>query len=475
MKKRGIIFTIVLVSLVSVFLTTSCNKKEGLNPEYITEFHQIYFGDKKSPLKTGDLRLYVDYSTCIAQAMNDGSTFYKDMLPILQRATSYYSIKGPAVSLDSTISSGEDIYKELCNIQEVNYADLPQAADNIANGNSEAILVTDGEYYENNEANSHNNDPYLHKAFKKWLSLGREIFIYCEPYKESYRNKTYDKKRFYFVFTDSEVKGNVYDIIVNQIPDIEKRTDVLQYHLTSSHSLLSTSGQTNSSIPNENLSAEILEACGYYEVQDWSTPNALSWKNIKKYIIEAVDDETGNELKNGEPIISGLSLDRNTKGSCFRIDDIYLEVSNLTEQYQKYCDARAGGQQPAQIIKENPIGDPKNLRMNNFMILDQDEFKRTGIIKIFFDKENFDPTYLQSNSTNLLKIDIKVKQFTNAFKNNSDARSRFEFDVLGGQSGQTNQSVVKSIDAVLAEHDIRDMMQGRTLYTIYVFSNPSDL
>lgn len=464
---------IIVISLVFILtlLVAGCNHNTELNIEYITDFHQTYFGDKKAPLKTGDMKLYVDYSTCVAQAMNDGSTFYKDMLPILQRASSFYSIKGADVSLDSNISSGGDIYNELCNIQEVNFANLPKAAEEIVNGDREVILVTDGEFYQPTEAKSHNNDPYLHKALKKWLSLGREIFIYCEPYKESYKGKSYDKKRFYFVFTDSEVKGNVYDIIVNQIPNIEKRTDVLQYHLTSSHSILKTEGQSNSSVPNENLSAEIIKACGYYEVQDWS---ALSWKNIKKYIIEAVEDEKGNELKNGEPIISGLSLDRNTNGSCFRIDDIYLEVSNITELYQQYCDARDRGQKPAQIISEHPMRDPKIYRMSNFMILDQDEFKRTGKIRIFFDKENFDPTNLQSNSANLLKIEIKVKQFTNAFKNNNDARSRFEFEVLG-QSGQTNQSVVQSIDAILAERDIRDMMQDRTLYTIYVISNPSNL
>lgn len=471
MKKNRLKWMVVSLAFVAAFLATGCVEDEILNPEYITEFHQTYFGDKKNPLKTGDIKLYVDYSTCVAQAMNDGSSFYKDMLPILQRASSYYSIKGSEVSLDSNISCGEDIYNELCNIREVNFANLPKAADEIANGDREAILVTDGEFYQPTEAKSHNHNPYLHRAFKKWLGLGREIFIYCEPYKESYKGKQYDKKRFYFVFTDSEVKGNVYDIIVNQIPNIEKRTDVLQYHLTSSHSLLSTAGQTNSSVPNENLSADILEACGYYEVQDWS---ALSWKNIKKYIIEAVDDETGNALKNGEAVITGLSLDRNTKGSCFRIEDIYLEVSNLTDLYQQYCDAKEGGQKPAQIMMEHPLGDPKMYKMNDFMILDQDEFSRTGKIRIFFDKNNFDPTNLQKNSANLLKIDIKVKQFTNAFQNNNDARSRFEFEVLG-QSGQTNQSVVQSIDAVLAESDIRDMMHGRTLYTIYVISNSSNL
>ena len=472
MKNMGFKWMISSLVFITLFSATGCCPDAKLYSDYISEFHQTYFGDRKTPLKTGDMKLYVDYSTCIFQAKSDGSTFYKDMLNVMQKATSYYSIKGKEIKLEETIKTSTDIYNELAKkMPDIPYADLTSAAEMIVNGNSEAILVTDGELFEPNDAKGHEDDAYMRDAFTKWLRLGREIFIYCEPYEESYNGKIYDKKRFYFVFTDSDVKGNVYDLIVNQIPNIEKRTDVLQYHLTSSHSLLSTAGQTNSSVPNENLSAEILEACGYYEVQDWSE---LSWKNIKKYIIDAVDEETGNELKNGEAIISGLSLDRNSKGSCFRIDDIYLEISNMTELYQQYCDAIEVGQKPAQIKLEHPIGDPKIYRMNDFMILDQDEFQRTGKIRIFFDKENFDPTNLQSNSANLLKIDIKVKKFTNAFKNNCDARSRFEFEVLG-HKGQINRSVIKSIDGVLAERDIRDMMQDRTLYTIYVISNSSNL
>ena len=170
---------IVTLAFTSMFLISGCCHDAELNPEYITEFHQTYFGDKKTPLKTGDMKLYVDYSTCVAQAMNDGSSFYKDMLPILQRATSYYSIKGGEVTLDSSISTGEDIYNELCNIKEVNYANLPKAAEEIANGNCEAILVTDGEFYQPTEAKSHNHNPYLHKAFKKWIGQGREKVLLC--------------------------------------------------------------------------------------------------------------------------------------------------------------------------------------------------------------------------------------------------------------------------------------------------------
>lgn len=473
MKKVGLKCILGSLALAAIFFITGCCHKAELNSDYISDFHQTYFGDKKDPLKTGDIKLYVDYSTCVFQAKNDGSTFYKDMLNVMQQATSYYSIKGKVITLEESIKTSTDIYNELAkNMPDIHYADLTKAAEMIVSGNSEAILVTDGELYEPNDAKGHEDDAYLRNAFKKWLSLGREIFIYIEPYVESYNGKQYNKKRFYFVFTDSEIQNNVYDKIRNGlILNIEKRTDVLQYHLTSSHSLLKTEGQSNSSLPNENLSAEILEACGYYEVQDWS---ALSWKNIKKYIIEAVDDETGNELKNGEAVISGLSLDRNTIGSCFRIEDIYLEVSNLTELYQQFSDAIDSGQKPSQIIQEHPICNPKIYRMRNFMILDKDEFKRTGEIRILFDKENFDPTNLKNCSSNLLKIEIKVNEFSNAFKNNKDARSRFEFEVLGHKD-QINRSVVKSIDGVLAERDIREMMQDRTIYTIYVFSNSSNL
>lgn len=473
MKKRCISIMVTTIMVVLSYMNCGCDSKEVLDTNYIEDFHQTYFSDNKRSLIVGNMRLYVDYSKCISQAPSDGSTFYPDMVSILRRAKEYYSIKGQDIRLDSSIVNGTDIYRELVSMpsKEIPYAALVKAAEDIVNGDSEAILITDGELFEPNEAGSHKDDPYLHPSLKKWLNLGREIFIYSEPYKEAYKGKLYDKKRFYFVFTDTDIKGNIYDVIINQIPNIEKRTDVLQYHLTASHTLLGTEGQTNSSIPNEILSAEIVEACGYYEVQNWS---ALGWKNIKKHIIDAVDDETGEELQNGDTLIWGLRLDRNSKGSCFRIDDIYLEVSNVTELYQQFCNAIDVGQKPAQIKLEYPKDESSISSMNDFMILDKDEFVKTGKIRIFFDKSNFDPTNLQTHSNNLLKIDIKVKQFTNAFRNNHDARSRFEFDVLG-QKDQVNKSVVQSIDAVLAEQSIRDMMQDRVLYTIYVFSNPNNL
>lgn len=57
----------------------------------------------------------------------------------------------------------------LSSIQETNYADILTAAENIVEGNSEGVLLTDGEYYEPTVAKSHVNDPYLKDVFSKWL------------------------------------------------------------------------------------------------------------------------------------------------------------------------------------------------------------------------------------------------------------------------------------------------------------------
>ena len=66
-------------------------------------------------------------------------------------------------------------YDRLLNIKEVNYADLKSAAEQIADGNTEAALLTDGEYYIPTKAGANPNNPYLAKAFKTWLKKVRRI------------------------------------------------------------------------------------------------------------------------------------------------------------------------------------------------------------------------------------------------------------------------------------------------------------
>ena len=85
--------------------------------------------------------LYVDYSTCVAEAKT--SEFYKATHPaIVNCDPNYYSIKGKDIKLET--SNRNDVYKLLNAVTEVNNADLLQAITNITDADNQAVLITDG-------------------------------------------------------------------------------------------------------------------------------------------------------------------------------------------------------------------------------------------------------------------------------------------------------------------------------------------
>ena len=188
----------------SFLLCTSCDSYSTSAPDdkYLSEFHNKYFQytGNESKLNENNLSLFVDYSTCIT--LGQHSPFFQSLVPSFVAATKhYYSIKGDKIVEEQNIN----VFQALSNIVEVNYADLKQAANLIVNGNSEGVLLTDGEYYQKNIAGGGISDPYMANAFKQWLKKGHDIYILAEPYLEG--PQKYNKKRFYFLFTDSRLEG----------------------------------------------------------------------------------------------------------------------------------------------------------------------------------------------------------------------------------------------------------------------------
>ena len=82
-------------------------------------------------------------------------SFKVQFLHFVAATKHYYSIKGDKIVEEQNIS----VFQALSNIVEVNYADLKQAANLIVNGNSEGVLLTDGEYYQKNIAGGGISDP----------------------------------------------------------------------------------------------------------------------------------------------------------------------------------------------------------------------------------------------------------------------------------------------------------------------------
>lgn len=324
------------------------------------------------------------------------------------------------------------------------------AAKNIVEGRLEGVLLTDGEFYEPTVAKSHVNDPYLKDVFSEWLKKGHDIYVIAEPYKEPYNGNVYDKKRFYFLFTDSRVPNNIYDRIT-QCVDLKNYPDVDIYHMSVSHPTIMAEG--THSTPDSSLAAAI-KGYGDFEIQEWN----IDWNSIQDIFLNANVDENGNPLPNGKPVISGLKINRNSFG-CFRIKDIALKVYDVNGPYME--------------LYGNKVSDLKVTKMQaplqettNFLVFDEKEFNAHGMLNISLDPA-FNTGCLDGTPYNYTKVDICVNGVDYVFDNYS---SMFDFQSID-VPGQTNSSVTESIKQCLTDPAIKKMMNNALIYTIYIKSN----
>lgn len=443
------LFSIVCFATWGICIMSSCCKNTTPpDTKYIEEFHVTNFYQSSNMIEEDKLALYVDYSTCIAEGMKS-SPFYVKLVPsFVEAAKSYYSIKGDVITKEEPT----DTYNRLLNIEEVSYADLKSAAEQIANGNTEAALLTDGEYYNPTKAGANPNNPYLAKAFKTWMKKGHDIFILSEPYVETNHGQQYNKKRFYFLFTDSRLKNNIFERI-SQTASLEEFPDVQIFHLSADHPSVMAEG--NSSKPNEMLAAEIVPY-GSFEIQDWT----IDWKSINNFIMGAIDQQTGTPLPNGDVVISGLKVDRNSFGG-YKITDVDVKVYDINAEYMDFYTKKE------EKGKVGPI-DKKLTECTNFLMVDNKEFSRHGIINLYFDIMRLDNAFLKyGKPNNYFKIDFFITQTENVFSKYS---SMFTFDLLG-QPGVTNSSVVTSVEQCLVDEDLQNQMKNSPFYSIYVKSN----
>lgn len=418
-----------------------------VDTKYIKDFHTTNFLHSAKMLEEDKLALYVDYSTCIAEGMKTSALYVKLVPSFVEATKAFYSIKGDSIKQEVPANT----YNRLLNIHEVNYADLKTAAEQIAKGNTEAALLTDGEYYNPTMTGANPNNPYLADAFKTWMKKGHDIFIISEPYIETNNGLQYNKKRFYFLFTDTRLKNNIYDRIA-QTASLEQFSNIQTFHLSADHPNIMAEG--NSSQTNDLLAAKI-EPYGIFEIQDWT----LDWKQIENYIMGAVDEQTGNPLPNGDFVIKGLKVDRNSFGG-YKITDVDVKVYDMNMAYMDYYMRKESGEKVGALGEELP-------ECPNFLVVDHKEFARHGMIDLYFDVMNYNNAFLIGKPNNYFKIDFFITKTENVFSKYS---SMFTFDLLG-HPGITNSSVVTSVEQCLVDKDLENQMKHSPFYTIYVKSN----
>ena len=440
------ILAVLEVIIVGVSFVSCKKDNVPYDTKYIAEFHQLSHSIETVDISNDKLALYVDYSNCIANGMS--SPFYQKMVSPLTAATKEYrSIKGDTINRETG-----NIYQLLNNVEEVNYAALDKAIEQMANREGESVMQTDGELFTQTTTKNNPNNPYMHEAFKKWLLKGHDIHIIAEPFQESYHGKYYNKKRFYIIFTDDRVQGNIYDRI-KEIVNMAQFPQVDEFHLSGNYPwVVPTNG--NASTPNEIVGANIT-SFGAFEIQDWQ----VNWKNIIKLIVNAYDDN-GNPLPNGGKLISGLRINKNAFG-CYRISDIDVTVTNINDEYFNLYNTIESQEKPGRIENAGPA-------IENFLIVDKDEFKKHGMVDIYFDINNFAPNGdLTGKPYNYFRIDIVVKSLDNILDNSIDI---FNFDSITND-GQTNISIAESLKNCVFDPDLINQLKGKVLYSIYVKSD----
>jgi len=438
-------------SLIGIGCLTGCG---GGTPtpesaDKLAEFHEFYFEKQNEKLNPNALALYVDYSNCIAEGQH--SRFFQAFEPSLTAsAKQYFAVKGKNIEPHAADST----YALLRTIDNVPFADLKTAAERIANGNTEGVLLTDGEYYEPTVTKGNDNNPYLAEAFKTWLKKGHDIFIFVEPYEELVGARSVQKKRFYFLFTDQRLPDNIYNR-VKQTVHLEDFPGTSEFHFSVRAPFL-YSPDDKGMQPDKLLSAKVLKAAGNYEVQDWEA----GWEDdIEPMIVKIKEDEEGKKLTDGKPFETGLRVDRNCLGG-YRIDRLTAKVSNVNQAYADFCTAKEEKAQPEKEIEPTDC--------EGFVKVDDKTFSTNGIVELTFAGDLYNPDEaLDGDPFNYTKIDLfatDISPMTNVYL------PLFTFESLT-HPGEQNVSVGASIEQCLINPEIKELIHKTPIYTLYIKSN----
>ena len=437
-------------SLIGIGCLTGCG---GGTPtpesaDKLAEFHEFYFEKQNEKLNPNALALYVDYSNCIAEGQH--SRFFQAFEPSLTAsAKQYFAVKGKNIEPHAADST----YALLRTIDNVPFADLKTAAERIANGNTEGVLLTDGEYYEPTVTKGNDNNPYLAEAFKTWLKKGHDIFIFVEPYEELVGARSVQKKRFYFLFTDQRLPDNIYNR-VKQSVRLEDFPGTSEFHFSVHAPFLYSPGSKGMQA-DELLSAKVIKTAGNYEVQDWEA----GWEDDIEPMLVNGENEEGEKLENGKPFETGLRVDRNCLGG-YRIDHLTAKVSNVNQPYTDFCTAKEEKSQPEKEIEP--------AECEGFVKVADEKFSANGIVNLTFAGDLYNPDEaLDGDPFNYTKIDLfatDISPMTNVYL------PLFTFESLT-HPGEQNVSVGASIEQCLINPEIKERILKTPIYTLYIKSN----
>jgi len=400
-----------------------------IDEKSITDFHlmNLQSANELNP----EVKLFIDYSTCVAQAVNS-SDFFRQIRPRITGLNPIlYGIRGSKI--DSISADKDIINQELSEVNEIPYADLETASKIICDGNNQAILITDGEYW--TEGIGERTDlAYLKDPFIKWLARGFDIYIYIEGYEENYFGKNYSKKRFYFLFTDDRLSSNIFRELNKAFNVSPLGTDLRLVKLSNSDILV---GDKLAVFPD--LDSKLITDKGFTAFEIMS-----DWKSMDEYVLNAKNSEDGTPIAGGTYLLRGLKM-ASDENSTYNYSELGITVYNVSQSFLN-----------------NAKTDLSSCEVKNMFVLDEELYKKTGEIGIKISGDYYNS--LSEESENLFRIDIYAK-------NTGKKINREDFEWKSMSKNEVNSSVFESILQTIDNALIDPAVTNNPLYTIYLKTN----
>lgn len=431
------------VALIAALLSGCREKYFDVNTQILQ--NKVY---EPSVLKYNKLKqsvvLYLDHSTCVIDAVNNSPVF-KALRPNLgQYCDTLRLIKGnnfESIALnreDNKVSEVLETIKE-----DISFADIRKTMFQICSDNQQAILISDCESYANSRFLD--MEPYMSEPFRDWLNKGHSIYIVIEPYKEYFKGLLYDKKRFYFFFTNDKMEAPISHNMLSEIEPFLKSDVCTLFKMTNSDIFVQF---PKNDVVDDNLDIAPIEFYNGFEFISISD----SWNVIREYVMKL--DEYGEPLPEEEPVplIKNLMINH---GVNYSIEDIQIKATNITSRYLS-LDSDAGINLK---LDNNELID--DIDISDGFMLDKNAFINHKL-NIMLTEKIFNDGYLSNvYGGNLIRLDFIIANI--AFKHFDP--SIFEWQSIWN-TNQTSISVSKSIDNAI--RDIKVVPKGRIIHTIFI-------
>lgn len=381
--------------------------------------------------------LYLDHSTCVIDAVQNSEVF-KAVRPNLgQYCDTLRLIKGDSFESIPLNRKENKVSEVLETINtDISFADIRSAVFNICNDNQQAILISDCESYANGRFLD--LEPYMSEPFKIWLSKGHSIYIITEPYQEKYKGRTYDKKRFFIIFTDDKLQAPISNVIKAEIQGLMENGVCTWFKMTNSDISIE-SPKSDMVNPNLTFNVDYLNGFEFISIDD-------SWEAIREYVMKL--DKYGEPIpeEKSEPLISNLIL---VNGENFKINDIQVEATNITSKY---------------LALEDSSVTANEINISDGFVLDKVALKSNKLNVLLTDKI-FTESYLlgKEYGGNLIRLDFVITQIE---------LNPYESNVFEWQSiWSTNNAICvsKSIDNAIRDVNVIPTSPNRrVIHTIFI-------